>query len=670
MKGDEFFIRMAAKPPFSRLHPSVGAFFKGYLSNEKVRLFNDRYVVNTHFPPFPGPAFDNLVEHFGDIGNVGARRLYSVTLAVTNRCSYHCWHCYNAGRSQRDMPLPVLKGLIRELQDMGVVRVTLTGGEPLKRKDLDSIVGAFSNRASLNLNTTGDGLTSERAAALYDNGLFALGVSIDSRDKDEHDRMRGRKGAFITALRALEMAAAVGLYPYVISLATREFLEQDRFMSFIRFASDAGAREVHLIEPCATGRLAERQDVVLGKKEKEMVIQYQKEIANDETLPALSSFLYLESQEAFGCGAGLTHLYIDGSGELCPCNMIPLSFGNIVGEPLREILERMGRHFVKPRTLCAGQALSRHVPETGLPTPPEKSVEICQKHLPKTHPVPRFFRIREGASGEVGGEELRSAYNRIHGSYDEFWVVEAGKPVMTLIGRLNFKGVKKIMEAGCGTGFATALIAGRSDTDAGLLAVDLSEGMLEEAERRVSDHGYSNVRFIAGDALERLRNEGHFDLVFSSWVLGYIPLRPFFTGAFSALNHGGILAFIVHRENSPSRELGIFNELVADDPGVLTKRVAFDFPRDISHTRDEVEDAGFDMKFIEENRITFQYKDPSEVLDHLLKSGAGTAFYDAVRPEVRGELEKRFIEKLADQNSHGQRYDVVHDYIMCIAEKR
>lgn len=103
---------------------------------------------------------------------------------------------------------------------------------------------------------------------------------------------------------------------------------------------------------------------------------------------------------------------------------------------------------------------------------------------------------------------------------------------------------------------------------------------------------------------------------------------------------------------------------------VLTKRVAFDLPRDVSHARDEVEAAGFDMKFIEENRITFQYKGPSEVLDHLLKSGAGTAFYDAVRPEARGELEKWFIEKLADQNSHGQRYDVVHDYIMCIAEKR
>ncbi|MCE5251059.1 radical SAM protein, partial [bacterium] len=355
MKGDEFFIKSANKPPFSKLHPAVAGFFKDYLAYEKVRLFNDRYVVNTHFPPFPSPAFDNLVEQFGLIGDVSERRLYSVTLAVTNRCSYRCWHCYNAGRSQEDIPLPVIKELVRDLQNMGVVRVTLTGGEPLLRKDLESIAGAFDKRASLNLNTTGSGLTAERASALRDNGLFALGVSIDSENPEEHDRMRGVKGAFTTALRALDLASKNGLYPYIISLATHEFLGRDRFMSFMRFAAGTGAREVHLLEPCATGKLAGRQDVLLRKADTNRVIEYQKEIACDDGLPVLSSFLYLESPDAFGCGAGLTHLYIDGSGELCPCNLVPLSFGNVTREPLKDILDRMGSCFTKPRTVCAGR---------------------------------------------------------------------------------------------------------------------------------------------------------------------------------------------------------------------------------------------------------------------------------------------------------------------------
>lgn len=670
MKGDEFFLKIANGPPFSKLHPAVAAFFKDYLKYEKVRLFNGRYVVNTHFPPFPSPAFDNLVEHFGLLGDVSKRRLYSVTLAVTNRCSYRCWHCYNAGRRQDDIPLTVLRELIHNLQDMCVVRVTLTGGEPLLRKDLESIAGAFNNRASLNLNTTGEGFTAERAASLHDMGLFAVGVSIDSENPEEHDRMRGRKGAFSTALRALELASKIGLYPYIISLATHEFLDRDRFMSFMRFAADTGALEVHLIEPCATGKLAGRQDVLLRKSERDRIIDYQKEFACDDDLPVLSSFLYLESPNAFGCGAGLTHLYIDGSGELCPCNLVPLSFGNITSEPLKNILDRMGRHFTKPRTVCAGRTLSRHIPETVLPTPLEQSVELCENFLPRKHPVPRFFRVRNESHGDVGKQDLRSAYDRIHRSYDEFWVSEAGKPVEELVSRLRFDNIRRIIEAGCGTGFATVLLSAKSDAGAEVIAVDLSEGMLLEARKRARAAGFHSIRFVAGDALEILRSEGLFDLIFSSWVLGYIPLKPFFAAAYNALNHGGRLAFIVHRENSPSRELGIFYELVAENPAVLTKRVAFDFPRDMNHARDEIEAADFKIESLLEGKITFQYDSPEEVLEHLLKSGAGTAFYDAVDPEKRDEIEKHFLEKLAVRNEHCPRYNVIHDYLSCIARKK
>ena len=46
--------------------------------------------------------------------------------------------------------------------------------------------------------------------------------------------------------------------------------------------------------------------------------------------------------------------------------------------------------------------------------------------------------------------------------------------------------------------------------------------LLAEANKRVLSKGLRSVRFAAGDALEILNTEGSFDLVFSSWVLGYI----------------------------------------------------------------------------------------------------------------------------------------------------
>ncbi|MHC4497526.1 MAG: radical SAM protein [Planctomycetota bacterium] len=669
MKGDEFFTQVLSRPPFSKMHPRVAAFFKEYLSREKVIEFNGHYVVNTHFPAYPSRAFDSFAQQFNLVGQTEQRRLYSVTLAVTNRCRYNCWHCYNAGRSQRDVPLSVLLRVVKELQDLGVVHVTLTGGEPMLRTDLEEIAAAFDERAYLSLNTAGDRFTEERARSLRTAGIFGVGVSLDSTDAAEHDRMRGRRGAFQTALDALGRASQNGFYPCIVAVATHEFLQDERFWGFMKFAREAGALEVHLLEPSATGKLAGDNEAVLDEADRGLILEYQGEVAQDSSLPILSCFLYLESAPAFGCGAGLTHLYIDGSGEVCPCNFVPLSFGNIMDEPLAGILERMGRHFCKPRPSCVGQLLSRRVCSEQLPLSPEASAQLCEEHLPCVHPVPRFFEIRTEAQGEVGKAELESAYNRIYEDYDEFWLKEAGRPVEELIARVGFEGTESVFEAGCGTGLATSLIAEKLRGSGDITAVDLSEAMLAQALKRTDPAGLDNVRLIAGDALEILKAEGPFDIIFSSWVLGYIPLKPFFALARRSLKSCGKLAFVVHKENSPGEPLEIFGQIVARDPSVLQKRIAFDFPRDVDHLREQLLPAGFEIAHLWDGQVVFGYDTPDEVLEHLLKSGAGTAYYDAVDPRRRKGLEKEFVQMLARRRKSASGYEVIHDYICCIATK-
>ena len=629
--------------------------------------FGGRSVVNTHFPPYPSPAFDQLVSQFAELGNAANRRLYSVTLALTNRCPFNCWHCYNAGRSQQDLPLAGVQALARQLQELGAVMVTLTGGEPLLRQDLPELVRSFDARSCLILGTTGEGLTSERARVLKECGLFAVGISVDSDTPAEHDRLRGRPGAFATALKALRLARDNGLYPYVVSVATREFLQPERFRPFLRFAADAGALEVHLLEPCAIGRLAGHNQVLLSAGERRQIFDYQEQVARDDALPILSSFAYLESPDAFGCGAGLTHLYVDGSGEVCPCNLVPLSFGNLTREPFERILERMGRYFCQPRTGCVGKLLVNHFPRVNLPASPEQSTAICEEHLPRRHPLPRFFQLRQEVEGQtVGATELREAYNRVHGQYDEFWLAAAGQPIAKLIRDLSWRGRETVFEAGCGTGYATALLARQADR---VIAVDLSEAMQQQAKSRLARLDLDrNVEFRIGDALAALRSETGLDLVFSSWVLGYIPLAPFFEVARNALKLGGSLAFIVHRENSPREPLEIFAQLVAEDPSVLRKRVAFDFPRDAEHVRGLLHTAGFHVQATIEDGIEFHYPTPGKVLDHLLNSGAGTAFYDAIDPVRRPTLTARFLEMLRERHRTDTEFVVRHEYVACIAQ--
>jgi len=82
---------------------------------------------------------------------------------------------------------------------------------------------------------------------------------------------------------------------------------------------------------------------------------------------------------------------IDGSGEVCPCKMVPLSFGNVGREPLGTILDRMGRHFRHPRAQCVARVLARHVPAGPLPMEPDASLALCQARLPASHGFPALF---------------------------------------------------------------------------------------------------------------------------------------------------------------------------------------------------------------------------------------------------------------------------------------
>ncbi len=660
-------MEIASRPPLTKLHPRVASFLKTYLKGEKVIPFGGMQVINTQFPPYPSRAFESLLGHFL---KDDAKRLYSVTLAVTNRCRFRCWHCYNAGRSQEDLPLDVFRSLAADLQGRGAVVVTITGGEPLLRKDLDKICRCFDDRSCLIVGTTGEGLTLQRARELRASGVFAVGISLDSADPAEHNETRGRKDAFEIALNALESARTAGLYPYVVSVATREFLERRRFFDFLRQARDAGALEVHLLEPCPTGRIAGRSDVVLKPSERRSIIGYQHEVARRDDLPILSTFAYLEGRDTFGCGAGLTHIYIDGSGELCPCNLVPLSFGNVAHESLGDILDRMGRHFVRPRPSCVGRILTRYTDGGPLPIHPEASEAICSTHLPAHHPLPLFYRTRQRCGPAAGNPELAEAYDRIHGDYEDYWLSRAGKPVRELVGKMNLRGPETVFEAGCGSGFGTALLARKLKRGGRVIAADISGGMLDVARRRLAGLKLHNAEFMQRDAVEALSALRGLDAVFTSWVLGYIPLQPFFAAAAQALSPGGRLALIVHRENSPKEEFGIFSSLVARNPLVMTRRVAFDFPRDGAHLESLVDEAGLAVVNLWQGSAVFRYGTAGEVLDHLLKSGAGTVFYDAIDRSARDELTREFLELLQERKGRRKTFQVRHDYVACIARRR
>jgi hypothetical protein len=73
-----------------------------------------------------------------------------------------------------------------------------------------------------------------------------------------------------------------------------------------------------------------------------------------------------------------------------------------------------------------------------------------------------------------------------------------------------------------------------------------------------------------------------------------------------------------------------------------------------------------------EGRVIFRYPTAGGALEHLLKSGAGTVFYDAIDPARRQEMERGFVEELESRHARrkaGAGFTVIHDYVACIARR-
>jgi SAM-dependent methyltransferase len=214
------------------------------------------------------------------------------------------------------------------------------------------------------------------------------------------------------------------------------------------------------------------------------------------------------------------------------------------------------------------------------------------------------------------------------------------------------------------------LIGRRLKEGSQITAVDLSEGMLRQARARAARSSLHGVRFLAGDALEHLAaSRGLFELIFSSWVLGYIPLEPFFRAAHQALVAGGRLAFVVHKQGSPRQVMEIFQELASQNPLAMQRQVFFDFPADARDAAGRLTAAGLRVEQAWEGEVVFRFDAAEQVVEHLLKSGAGTAYYDAVDPESRRVLQQEFVRRLALRSPKGSGYSVTHDYLACMATK-
>jgi len=139
----------------------------------------------------------------------GGERPYTLVAELTYRCPLRCVYCSNPveyARHRDELDTDGWLRVFREAEDLGVVQVNLTGGEPLVRDDLEALVeGARALDLYTNLITSGIPLAPERLRRLRALGLDNVQLSIQDVTAAASDRIAGIR-AFD---RKLEVAAWV-----------------------------------------------------------------------------------------------------------------------------------------------------------------------------------------------------------------------------------------------------------------------------------------------------------------------------------------------------------------------------------------------------------------------------------------------------------------------------
>jgi len=181
-------------------------------------------------------------------------------VSVTDRCNFRCRYCMPEGKKEF-IPHPEIlryeeiSEIVRVFSLFGVTSVRLTGGEPLVRKGLESLIvqlNEIEGIKEISLTTNGFFLE-EKAQTLKEAGLKRVNVSLDTLNPEKFSYItRASEDAFFKVLRGIEKAKEAGLTPVKINTVLVKGFNDLEIESFVKFSADFGV-EVRFIELMPVG---------------------------------------------------------------------------------------------------------------------------------------------------------------------------------------------------------------------------------------------------------------------------------------------------------------------------------------------------------------------------------------------------------------------------------
>src|SRR5213594_4800845 len=203
------------------------------------------------------------------------RAIRDLRVSLTDRCNFRCFYCLPHGEppiapKEQMLSYEEIEYICDIFVELGIEKIRLTGGEPMMRQDIETIIrklAALKTKGLRDLALTTNGyFLPDRAQGLKDAGLDRITISLDSLKRDVFRQMTG-VDVLERVLQGIAAARRAGLQPIKINAVVVRGHNEDEVADFAAFAREHDVK-MRFIEfmPLDSGHDWSRDDVVSGKE--------------------------------------------------------------------------------------------------------------------------------------------------------------------------------------------------------------------------------------------------------------------------------------------------------------------------------------------------------------------------------------------------------------------